>query len=184
MRFVVLAIAFSALGACGAPPGSRQSEDLSERVKTLEDEQQIRRIADDLDTAVDAKNWAAARALFTDEVEADFTTLGATKSGKAPADTLIDNWQRSLHANKISSRSRTGETVTVHGDTATMTSHGHVRYELPQRTTLNVWEGWGDFEHKFTRTPQGWRISGLKFSLTREQGEVSVRNEVAAPDEP
>jgi ketosteroid isomerase-like protein len=183
MRSVAVAIAFCVLAACGAPGGSRPSEDLAARVQTLEDEREIRRVADDLDTAVDRKDWASARALFTDEVEADFTSLGAATPGKASADTLIENWRRNLHTNKTSARSRTNETIRVNGDTASMTSQGHVRYELPQRTSMSVWEGWGQFEHKFTRTPQGWRISGLKFNLTREQGEASVRNEMAPPDE-
>ena len=104
---------------------------------------------------------------------------GRPRAGRAPADTLIENWRRNLHANKTSSRSRTNESITVNRDSATMISQGHVRYELPQRANLNVWEGWGRFEHNFTRTPQGWRISGLKFTLTRQQGEVSVRNEAA-----
>jgi ketosteroid isomerase-like protein len=179
MRFAALAILLCALAACGAPTASKESAQLAERVKTLEDEREIRRVADALDTAVDAKDWAAARALFTDEVNADFTTLGAAASGKASADTLIDNWRRNLHANKTSSRARTNETISVNGDAATMISQGHVRYELPQRATLNTWEGWGQFEHSFTRTPQGWRINGLKFKLTRQQGEASVRNETA-----
>lgn len=183
LRTLILALGLAiTLAACGAPEPDANKE-LADRVRALEDEREIRRIADALDDAVDAKNWEAVRALFTDEVAADFTTLGAGQSGAVFADHLIESWRRNLHAGKISTRSRDSEVVTVTGDTATMISQGHIRYEIPARTTHNVWEGWGRFEHTFTRTPDGWRVSGFKFTLEREAGEQSVRLETA-PAEP
>jgi len=170
------------LASCGAPRSSSKTDELTARVQVLEDERELMRVAEALDEAVDAKNWEAARALFTDQVEADFTSLEAPNAGTVSADELISNWRRNLHPGKLSSRARNSEVVVVDGDNATMTSQGHVRYEIPARTDLNVWEGWGRFEHKFTRTPEGWRISGLKFTLTREAGEANVRADALDPE--
>lgn len=182
MKLFIIIILAAALTACGAPPPNSKTDELTARVRVLEDERAVMGVADALDEAVDAKDWGRARALFTDEVQADFTSLDAENAGTVSADELIENWRLNLHPGKVSTRSRSGEVVAVNGDEATMTSQGHVRYEIPARTDMNVWEGWGRFEHRFTRTPQGWRISGFTFTLTRQTGEASVRLETMAPE--
>ncbi|NWG52399.1 MAG: nuclear transport factor 2 family protein [Hydrogenophilaceae bacterium] len=182
MKRIAAIVLAGALAACGAPPSSSKTDELAARVRVLEDERAVMRVADALDEAVDAKDWERARSLFTDQVEADFTSLDAENAGQVSADELVANWRRNLHPGKTSQRSRSGEVVVINGDEATMTSQGHVRYEIPARADMNVWEGWGRFEHRFTRTPQGWRISGFKFTLTRQAGEASVRLEALAPE--
>jgi hypothetical protein len=177
MRFVLLGLALGLTG-CSAPS---PSGDLAQRVARLEDEREVARVAAALDHAVDAKDWPAARGLFADTINADFSSLGAA-AGPVAADALIDAWRRGLHARKTSLHLRGEEIVVVSGDRATMSSHGYALNALPQRTSNQFWEGWGRYEHQFVRTPDGWRISGLAFHVIEQRGDVGVRLEALAPE--
>ncbi|MGE0828390.1 MAG: nuclear transport factor 2 family protein [Hyphomonadaceae bacterium] len=167
-----------ALSACGAPRAPEAESALAQRVQALEDERAIIRAADALDAAVDSKEWAAAHALLADEIDADFSSLGA-QPGRISADALIANWRANLHPAKHSFHLRGGEQVTLEGDQATMISNGYAWNALPQRLENNLWEGWGRYTHHFQRTPQGWRIDGLTFQLLYERGDAGVRLESA-----
>ena len=179
-RGVLIAAALVALAACSpqAPSSSGGASIEARRLSALEDERAIRAAADGLDLAVDRKDWAAARGFFADAVEADFSSLGGTP-GAVSADALIEGWRRNLHRNKPSFHLRGGEAITLEGDRASMISNGYAWNALPQRTSNQIWEGWGRYEHSFTRTPDGWRVSGLKFFLSYERGDAGVRTETA-----
>jgi hypothetical protein len=176
-RLLFAAIAF-ALAACSAPA---PSGDLAARVAQLEDEREIARVATALDDAVDRKDWPAARALLADTVNADFSSLGAA-AGPLAADALIDAWRRGLHPQKVSVHLRAGGLIAIDRDGATMISHGFALNALPQRMANQYWEGWGRYEHHFVRTAGGWRIDGLRFTLTAERGDPGVRLEQLPPE--
>lgn len=177
VRIILMCLALG-LAACSAPAPDGA---LAARVALLEDEREVARVATALDDAVDRKDWPAARALFTDTVNADFSTLGAT-AGPIAADELIGAWRRGLHPRKVSVHLRAGGLISVNGDVATMVSHGFALNALPQRTSNQYWEGWGRYDHHFVRTPQGWRIDALRFTLTEERGDPGVRLEQLPPE--
>jgi hypothetical protein len=53
------------------------------------DEMEIRRIVDEIDNAVDAKDWMRARTFFADKIEVDFTSLTGGEPARITADELI-----------------------------------------------------------------------------------------------
>ena len=60
---------------------------------TLVDHAEMVRVADAIDAAVDAKDWATARAQFTDEIAVD---LVGGEPATIPADALIAGWSGNL----------------------------------------------------------------------------------------
>jgi hypothetical protein len=55
-------------------------------VQHLLDRIEIIRIVDEIDNAVDAKEWERCRGYFTEEIYADFTSLAGGSPGNMPAD--------------------------------------------------------------------------------------------------
>ncbi|MDJ0993357.1 MAG: nuclear transport factor 2 family protein [Dinoroseobacter sp.] len=150
--------------------------------ETLVDRAQMIAIADGLDMAVDAKDWAAARAYFTDEITVDFTSLVGGEPATIPADALIAGWSGNLTETKTSFHLRGNHQITFNAaDDATMTSHGYAwnRMEagaLAENGGDPLWEVWGTYIHEFTRTETGWRLDGMTFTATAERGNPFVRN--------
>lgn len=86
----------------------------------------IIRIADTLDSSVDAKNWALARSLFTDQIEVDFTSLVGGEPANIASDDLISGWSANLKGDKSSFHMRSNHRITFQdANNATMTSHGY-----------------------------------------------------------
>jgi len=63
---------------------------------------EIRHVVDEIDNAVDAKDWEGCRGYFTDEIYADFTSLAGGSPGDMPADDLVGAWRTNLYADKLS----------------------------------------------------------------------------------
>ncbi|MCE8008715.1 nuclear transport factor 2 family protein [Aestuariivita sp.] len=151
-------------------------------VETLVDHAEMIRVADTIDAAVDAKDWALARSLFTDEIRVDFTSLIGGEPATIPADGLIAGWSANLTEEKASFHLRGNHRITFEADgSATMVSHGYAwnqmeRGALPENGGNALWEVWGTYEHSFTQTQDGWRVDGMSFFATAERGNDFVRN--------
>lgn len=148
------------------------------------DIQDMIRVADGIDAAVDAKDWVAARAYFADEIRVDFTSLVGGEPATIPADALITGWSGNLKPSKTSFHLRGNHRVAFEGaDRALMTSHGYAwnRMEaggLPENGGNPLWEVWGTYEHGFVRTAEGWRVDAMTFTATAQRGNDYVRDTV------
>lgn len=151
-------------------------------VDTLVDHAEMIRIADTIDAAVDAKDWALARSLFTDEIRVDFTSLTGGEPATIPADALIAGWSSNLTDEKTSFHLRGNHRIAFDADgSATMLSHGYAwnqmeRGALPENGGGALWEVWGTYKHSFVQTDQGWRVDAISFFATAERGNDFVRN--------
>src|SRR3954471_15746399 len=58
-------------------------------VQHLADRTEITLVVDEIDNAVDAKDWERCRGYFTDEIYADFTSLAGGSPGNMAADDLV-----------------------------------------------------------------------------------------------
>ena len=151
-------------------------------LETLVDQAEMVRIADSLDAAVDAKDWAEARSYFTDTIDIDFTSLVGGEPATIPADALIAGWSGNLTAEKTSFHLRGNHRITFNGsNAATMVSHGYAwnRMEtgaLAENGGDPLWEVWGTYLHEFTRTDDGWKVNAMTFTATAERGNDFVRN--------
>ncbi|MBI1250276.1 MAG: nuclear transport factor 2 family protein [Alphaproteobacteria bacterium] len=181
--FLLGVAAALALAACQPAAQSAATGDvaaLTARIQNLEDERAIREAAAAIDHAVDAKDWSAARAAFTDQVAVDFSSLGGGAPGDVSADALVAGWRQNLHRNKPSWHVRGLDIVTLDGDQATLVSHGYAWNALPQRTENDLWEVWGRYEHHFVRTGAGWKVDRFSFTATHERGDSGIRTDVAS----
>ena len=149
---------------------------------TLVDQAEMVRIADAIDAAVDAKDWALARSYFTDTIDVDFTSLVGGEPATIPADGLISGWAGNLTEEKTSFHLRGNHRITFNStDGATMVSHGYAwnrmeRGALPENGGDPLWEVWGTYVHGFARTQDGWKVNAMSFTATAERGSEFVRD--------
>jgi hypothetical protein len=140
--------------------------ELDDTVKRLGDEAEIRRVVDGIDLATDAKDWALCRSYFTGEIFADFTSLAGGEPGRMPADDLVNAWRTNLYADKLSHHMRTNHRISLQGDKAEVFSKGYALNILKRDTGSDLWEVWGEYTHSLEHTPEGWRCSGMTFTVT------------------
>ena len=142
----------------------------------LSDRAGIILVVDEIDNAVDAKEWERCRGYFTDEIYADFTSLAGGSPGNMRADDLVGAWVTNLHADKLSHHMRTNHRVTIDGDRAEVFSKGYALNILRRRTGSDLWEVWGNYTHTLERTSEGWKCSGMTFVVTYARGNEMARD--------
>jgi hypothetical protein len=141
---------------------------------------ELTRIADAIDRAVDAKDWPRARAFFADRIRVDFQSLSGQPPAEIASDDLIKGWSANLTAAKTSFHMRTNHMVTIDGDRARMTSAGYA-WNRMEGNGEPLWEVWGSYTHDFARTPQGWRVTGMKLEVAHQRGSSWVRDTAPKP---
>jgi ketosteroid isomerase-like protein len=156
---------------------ARQMEAATGTLQRLLDEQDIRRVVDEIDNAVDAKDWAACRGYFADTIDVDFTSLAGGAPGRGiPADALVGAWRRNLYAEKKSHHMRSNHRIVVDGDRAEVFSKGYAFNMLPSPTGSDLWEVWGDYRHALTRTATGWKVTSMSLAVTYARGNERARD--------
>jgi hypothetical protein len=145
-------------------------------IEHLSDRTEIIFVVDEIDNAVDAKEWETCRSYFTDEIYADFTSLAGGSPGNMPADDLVAAWATNLYADKLSHHMRTNHRVTIDGDRAEAFSKGYALNILHRTTGSDLWEVWGNYTHTLERTAEGWKCSGMTFVVTHARGNEMARD--------
>jgi ketosteroid isomerase-like protein len=150
-------------------------DEIENNVQRLVDEAEIRNVVDGIDLATDAKDWELCRDYFTEEIFADFTSLAGGDAGRMPADDLVNAWRTNLYADKLSHHMRTNHRILLQGDGAEVFSKGYALNILKRDSGSDLWEVWGEYTHLLERTPEGWRCSGMTFTVTHARGNEMAR---------
>ncbi|MEM9169476.1 MAG: nuclear transport factor 2 family protein [Pseudomonadota bacterium] len=162
-RIAVPPLAMIAVAVASLVPAAAQSP---------EDQLALIALSNRLDAAVDAKDWAAARAVFADEIDVAFGADPVTM----PADDLVGMWAQALYADKASFHLRGGHIVTFDGpDAARIASKGYAWNLLPGFEGGALWEVWGDYVYDAARVDGDWKLTRFDFTATHERGNAAVR---------
>jgi ketosteroid isomerase-like protein len=152
----------------------------SRLIQRIIDEAKIRRIVDEIDDAVDAKDWSRCRQFFMDDINVDFSSLTGGQPALIKSDELVGAWRTNLYADKKSHHMRSNHRITINGDKAEVFSKGYAFNQLMMKTGGDLWEVWGDYRHILEQTEQGWKVSGMSLSVTHARGNERTRDFVPA----
>ena len=146
----------------------------SATLQQLTDERDVVRITNEIDLALDDKDWDRARSMLADEVNVDFTSLVGGKPGTVKADDMVKSWKSSRRLQYKTLRIRGNHVATITGDKAVVMSNGYSW----SRTGHGLWELGGRYVHEMVRTPKGWRINAMTFTKVAERilGHVQSGN--------
>jgi hypothetical protein len=120
--------------------------------------------------------------VFCDELTWDFTSMGAavrTMTREAWCDRtrrLFAGWTATHHA-------ITNHRITVDGDRATIRAHIRAEHWVPDELAAggpNCWLVVGYYDDVAVRTPEGWRLSHVKLTVTHQENEQVFAAVVAA----
>ncbi|MDQ3711432.1 MAG: nuclear transport factor 2 family protein [Acidobacteriota bacterium] len=150
-----------------------QTQTIEEKIA---DESEIRRVVDEIDNACDLKDWKRLRVYFTDEIDADFTSLAGGAPAKIKADDLVEGWKTNLFETKKSFHQRTNHSIKVSGDKAEVFSKAYAFNLLETGKVTGLWEVWGNYTHTLKKAENGWRCSGMTLDMIYQRGDEKVRN--------
>ncbi|HEU4368606.1 MAG TPA: nuclear transport factor 2 family protein [Methylomirabilota bacterium] len=123
--------------------------------------------------ALDAKDWTAARACFADELETDYGDLRGTGPARVRADAFVEQRRAALERLQTHHLS-TNHLVALDGDRATCASATLIHRLDPARASDNTFDTLAHYTHTLARTPQGWRITGVKQTVAWSRGNSAI----------
>jgi len=129
-------------------------------------------------SALDAKDWTAARSCFTDEVESDYGDLRGTGAERLSADAFVDLRRRALER-LTTHHASTNHLVTLDGDRATCASAMLIHRLDPARAADNTFDTLAHYTHTLVRTPHGWRISRVRQAVAWNRGNAAIHSGAA-----
>jgi 3-phenylpropionate/cinnamic acid dioxygenase small subunit len=126
-------------------------------------------------SALDAKDWAAARSCFTDEIEADYADLRGSGPERLAAQAFVDLRRRALEGLKTHHMS-TNHLVTLDGDRASCVSAMLIHRLDPRRRSDNTFDTLAHYTHDLVRTARGWRIARVQQRVAWNRGNPAVHS--------
>lgn len=135
-------------------------KNLSGEVQELRDERQLIELASAFDAAIASSRWALARSFLSDVVTVELPNRSEPSAQAVSADAFISDLARSPASGGVLPRSN--QRVRIEADRAVLSSNG---YAWPAASGRKVppSQRLGEYEYRFQRTGEGWRIEGLSF---------------------
>jgi len=118
--------------------------------------------------ALDAGDWPAFRALFEDEIDLDYSSLGSIR-GVMPAQTWVDRCKL-LDAFDATHHKVSNFVVELDGDEARVTSYVDAAHFIRQGDEDLQAFACGTYRHDLRRGPAGWKIRGCTFIVAGYAG--------------
>ncbi|MGE5696145.1 MAG: nuclear transport factor 2 family protein [Candidatus Sericytochromatia bacterium] len=124
----------------------------------ITDELEIAALLNRYARAVDAKDWAAYRSVFTDDAHVDYSSAGAAAGTR---DEVADWLSRDFTALiAMSMHYITNVETEIHGDDATVRAMFYNPFHIAGASGLSFCGGY--YHHELVRTPDGWRSRSLR----------------------
>ena len=113
-------------------------------------------------TGVDMRDWEIYRSCFTDELEVDFTGTPETQK----ADDWVNTARQLVSPYTATQHIITNHNITIEGDEATCIAYLQAQHYRSDDTGVSALTVGGYYTNKLVRSPEGWKISKLKLTIT------------------
>jgi hypothetical protein len=118
----------------------------------------------------DHREWDALRALFTDVIVLDYTSLNGGEPGPVDAGQLIDNWAKVFAGFDRTQHLIANFLVEIDGDAAVCTAAFQATHRLSNAIGGSLWTLGGDYRFELTRSDGRWLISAITMQTTWGDG--------------
>jgi hypothetical protein len=123
---------------------------------------------------LDARDWDAVRGLFTDEVYSDRTSLFGGEPVTLGAEEFVEGWRQSLQNLDAVNHLVANHVVDLEGDEATCAANMQGVHVFHNPSGDDMWTVGGRHDYQLRRTADGWRISGLTFTISWATGNMNI----------
>ena len=144
-------------------------------LQLLADESDLRDLIHRYAFGLDTRDWDMWRSVFTDEVVMDMSDYEPDPPPqRRPADTYLA-YVRRLFAGFDATQHFIGtHRFIIDGDRATIVAHMRAEHWVTSGQGGDRYTMYGTYTDECVRTADGWRISEVKLSLLREDGNRHV----------
>ncbi len=144
-------------------------------LQLLADESDLRDLIHRYAFGLDTRDWDMWRSVFTDEVVIDMSDYEPEPPPRSlPIDTYLA-YVRRLFAGFDATQHFIGtHRFLIDGDRATIVAHMRAEHWVTTREGGDRYTMYGTYTDECVRTAEGWRISAVKLSLLREDGNRHV----------
>src|SRR3546814_13852918 len=132
-------------------------------------------------TALDARDWDAYRALFTDEIASDYGAIGSLVA-TVPADEWT-NRCRTLEGFDATAHQLHNVIATINGDRATVTSIVDAVHVVGAGGRALLGDLIGRYTHRLVRR-DGWKIAGVTLTVVAHPAGQEAFEAAFAPARP
>ena len=126
-------------------------------IQQISDELEITALLNKYARAVDTKDWALYRSVFTDDARIDYSSAGEITGTR---DEVADWLSQGFAAIPMSMHYITNIESQVDGDIAHVRAMFYNPMQLPGMSELSYCGGY--YHHELMRTPDGWRSRNLR----------------------
>jgi 3-phenylpropionate/cinnamic acid dioxygenase small subunit len=144
-------------------------------IQLLLDKETIRDLRTTWGEALDNKNWEQFRSIFTPEIDTDFTAWGV------PAQRItrehfvgMFSTQSFKRAELITQHLYTNFRIHIDQDTATSICNFQGHHHIPNFEGGDHYCLHGEYTDHLIRTPQGWKIAGIKLRVFFHTGNQNI----------
>jgi hypothetical protein len=124
-------------------------------------------------TAVDTRDWALFRSLFTERVFIDVRSLDPTRYGEISIEALLDLC-RPLEGFSATQHASSNHVHTINGDEATCVSYMQARHFLKRPDGDFHCSLYGYYVYSLIRTATGWKIHKYILQSKAQEGDPRV----------
>jgi len=142
-------------------------------VQQLIDQAAISRVVTAYATAVDSRDWALFRTLFTDRVFIDFRTFHPSLYRDVPLDELVSISQ-GLEGFDATQHLSTNHVHAIDGDRATCVSYMHAGHFLKRDGQDHACFLYGHYSYHLLRQGDVWLIDRYGLQVTAQHGNPQV----------
>ena len=146
-----------------------------------EDRLAILELIGNLALLLDARDWNALEGVFTDPVYYDRTSLFGGEPGTLSRAELIGGYRQALGNLDAVHHLITCHVINLDGDQATCAANMQGTHVLANTSGGPIWTVGGRHDYQLKRTPDGWRIAGLTFTIQWATGNMHIVTLAAAP---
>jgi hypothetical protein len=123
---------------------------------------------------LDARDWSGLEQLFTDPIHWDRTSLfGGEPETTTPAQ-LVGGLRYAMGGLDATSHLITCQVIDLDGDQATSSANMQGVHVLANTSGDSVWTVGGRHDYQFKRTPNGWRIASVTFTVQWATGNMNI----------
>ena len=125
-------------------------------------------------TGIDTRDWRLYRAIFTDEVEIDFSSWDGSPARRMRADDWVAGVQPLFHGLDATQHSMTNPRVSLDGERATCVMYMQAAHFLANREGDAEFTIGGYYTDQLVKTPAGWRLCGVNLTVLWSRGNKHV----------
>lgn len=151
-------------------------------MSAIEDRLAIMELLAEYATILDEKNFDGVFGVFTDSIRMDFESAGAGPAVTVTSAELKAWLMAGFTGYAATHHGITNHRIAIDGDHATIRAHVHAEHWIDPADAgggPTCWVATGFYDDEAVRTPEGWRLSSVRITMTHSDGDEIVPIAVA-----